>query len=106
MTGSARHAPTWSADFYALIAAPGSGRFGDVLALCTIHDEPHIRYVTNGGESWCQSLEPHDRRYRYRRPRAEPERTVRVEIVNVSELGDEIGRARRERSSEREGRSR
>lgn len=51
----ARDAPTWPSGHYELIAIPGTGRHGDVLAVCTAHDPAHVLYVAED-EQWCQSL--------------------------------------------------
>lgn len=87
-------APTWPASYYALINEPGSGRYGDVLAVCTIHREQHIRYVCPDGTAWCQSLPPHDGRHYVREsrrqgapPARQPAPPVRVELVNADDLG-------------------
>lgn len=86
-------APSWSADYYALIDEPGSGRYGDRLAVCVAHEGEHVRYICASGESWCQALEPHDpkRRPSCLRQSTEPPPLRVVIELDTEAIGEAIG---------------
>jgi hypothetical protein len=92
MTAPSYNRPRWPASYFALIGEPGTGREHDVLAVCRVHEPPHIVYVPPRGEPWCQELPAHDRRQRFSRLRDQPTPTpIRIEIVNADDLGEAVG---------------
>jgi hypothetical protein len=111
MTASAYTGPTWSADYYALIGEPGTGRSDDRLMLCTIHGERHVRHGNDRTGWWCQALEPHRRGPRPSRLRQSPEPPpLRVVVeLDTETIGEAVGsglvlafrRVRAERTSQR-----
>jgi hypothetical protein len=60
---------TWPTQLYELAADPTSGRFGEMLQLCTAHRGLHVRHGSERTGFWCQSLPPHRRGARISRLR-------------------------------------
>ena len=53
----------WPTDLYALACEPGSGRWGEVLAVCVAHDGRHVLHG-RPGDFWCQVMPPRSKRRR------------------------------------------
>jgi hypothetical protein len=72
---------TWPPGLFALAELPGSGRFGEVLAVCIRHGGRHVIHGSERTGWWCQQLPPH-RRSR-RRSRMRGAETGPVETAGV-----------------------
>lgn len=95
---------TWSSDLFGLIAEPDSGRETERLALCTLHQPPHVLHGRPGDE-WCQALPPQRRPFRPERRARSADETERVQLdeTRLGQILEEamlsaLRRAREERS--------
>lgn len=80
--------PSWSPSYYTLITEPGSGRYGDRLMLCTLHQPPCIRHG-RPGEEWCQQLPKHRRPF----PAAEAAPQQSAQTITVQLDAAQLGQA-------------